>query len=108
MSAEQQARYADLVEAVLKEAQGAGESGIDPSDVARVIADAVEARRPRTRYLVGRDAKVMARLAGILPDRVVALAIISSSTSSRAVTPSGMSSAQPPLSERKIIRVFSN
>jgi hypothetical protein len=36
-----------------------------------VIADAVEARRPRTRYLVGRDAKVMARLVAVLPDRVV-------------------------------------
>jgi NAD(P)-dependent dehydrogenase (short-subunit alcohol dehydrogenase family) len=71
MSAEQQARYGALVAALLKQTEGVGETGIDPSEVARVIADAVEARRPRTRYLVGRDAKVMARLVAVLPDRVV-------------------------------------
>jgi hypothetical protein len=41
------------------------------------------------------------------PVRVVAFAIMSSSTSSFAVTPSGMSSAQAPLSERKMMTVFS-
>jgi NAD(P)-dependent dehydrogenase (short-subunit alcohol dehydrogenase family) len=71
MSEEQRARYADLLAAVFAQAEDAEETGIHPSEVARVIADAVEARRPRTRYLVGRDAKVMVRLAGMLPDRVV-------------------------------------
>jgi hypothetical protein len=36
-----------------------------------VIIGAVEARRPRTRYLIGRDAKLMARVARILPDRLL-------------------------------------
>ena len=71
LSAEQEIRYRDLMAAMLEWAESAGEDGIDPSEVARTIADAVEASRPRTRYLVGRDAKVMARLAGVLPDRVV-------------------------------------
>ena len=47
MSAEQQARYAGLLAAALERAEGAGEDGIDPSEVARVIADAVEASKPR-------------------------------------------------------------
>ena len=42
-----------------------------PEQVARVITSAVTARRPRTRYLVGRDARITARLAALLPDRVL-------------------------------------
>ena len=52
-------------------AQAASKDGIDPADAARTIADAIDAVRPRTRYLVGRDAKLMARIAAILPDRAV-------------------------------------
>jgi NAD(P)-dependent dehydrogenase (short-subunit alcohol dehydrogenase family) len=37
--------------------------------VAAVVAHALSARRPRTRYLVGFDAKVMALLHWLLPDR---------------------------------------
>jgi short-subunit dehydrogenase len=71
MSQEQLARYRDLVAAARKQAETLARHGIDPADAARVIADAIEARRPRTRYLVGRDAKLMARIARLLPDRVV-------------------------------------
>jgi NAD(P)-dependent dehydrogenase (short-subunit alcohol dehydrogenase family) len=38
---------------------------------AKVIAKAVTARKPRTRYTVGRDAAVITRLARILPDRTL-------------------------------------
>ena len=71
MSEAQQTRYRDLLAAVSKQAETLARSGIDPADAARVIADAVEARKPRVRYLVGRDAKLMARVAGVLPDRIV-------------------------------------
>jgi NAD(P)-dependent dehydrogenase (short-subunit alcohol dehydrogenase family) len=71
MSAPQRSRYGDLLAAVLKQAQSMQQGGIDPGDAARVIADAVDARKPRTRYLVGRDARIMARVAAVLPDRVV-------------------------------------
>ncbi len=93
MSAEQQARYGDLVAAMLEQAAGAGESGIEPSEVAQVIADAVEAGKPRTRYLVGRDAKVMARLAGVLPDRAVDRLIARNLGLGEPAEPSG----EPPL-----------
>jgi NAD(P)-dependent dehydrogenase (short-subunit alcohol dehydrogenase family) len=46
-------------------------SGIDPREVAEAIGTALTAKRPRARYLVGRDAKVRAPLAGVLPDRVM-------------------------------------
>jgi len=44
-------------------------NGVEPAAVAKVIANAIEARKPRTRYLVGRDAKFLARVHGLLSDR---------------------------------------
>jgi len=49
----------------------ARETGSEPSEVAEVIGEALTASRPRTRYLVGRDAKLRARMAKVLPDRVM-------------------------------------
>lgn len=71
MSAGQQARYGDLMAAVRKQAQELERNGIAPETAARVIVDAVEAGRPRARYLIGRDAKIMAAVARRLPDRAV-------------------------------------
>jgi hypothetical protein len=34
------------------------------------VAGSLTARRPRTRYLVGRDAKINARIRRLVPDRV--------------------------------------
>jgi NAD(P)-dependent dehydrogenase (short-subunit alcohol dehydrogenase family) len=47
------------------------ETGMPPQAVAEVIGKALTSDRPRTRYLVGGDAKVQARLAQLLPDRVM-------------------------------------
>lgn len=47
------------------------ERGIEPSEVAEVIGKALTASRPRTRYLVGTDAKVRAPMAKFLPDRLM-------------------------------------
>jgi NAD(P)-dependent dehydrogenase (short-subunit alcohol dehydrogenase family) len=68
---EQQARYRDVIAATRERAQTLERNGIDPADAARVIVDAIEAPKPHARYLVGRDAKIMARVATVLPDRVV-------------------------------------
>ncbi|HEY5976555.1 MAG TPA: SDR family oxidoreductase [Solirubrobacterales bacterium] len=52
------------------------ERGIPPEKVAKAIEHALAGRRPRTRYLVGLDAKVQARLRHVIPtralDRVIA------------------------------------
>jgi NAD(P)-dependent dehydrogenase (short-subunit alcohol dehydrogenase family) len=49
----------------------AEERGQPASDVAAVVAAALTAARPRTRYVVGRDARLRAAVARRLPDRLV-------------------------------------
>ena len=49
----------------------ATETGSEPREVAEAIGTALTATRPRTRYLVGRDAKLRARMAAVLPDRLM-------------------------------------
>jgi NAD(P)-dependent dehydrogenase (short-subunit alcohol dehydrogenase family) len=64
--------YGGLVEAVRAEsAKIDRERGMPPRAVAEVIGKALTARRPRTRYLVGRDAKLRATVAKWLPDRAM-------------------------------------
>jgi len=63
------ARYA-LVEVIRKAAQASARDGLPPSAVAEVVGEAMTADRPKTRYLVGREAKIRALLADVLPDRV--------------------------------------
>jgi NAD(P)-dependent dehydrogenase (short-subunit alcohol dehydrogenase family) len=46
-------------------------AGVDASVVAKVIGKALTVRRPRTRYLVGRDAILAATMAKFVPDRVI-------------------------------------
>ena len=43
--------------------------GIPPEKVAETIHTAISSEKPKHRYLVGRDAKIAARLKGTLPDR---------------------------------------
>jgi NAD(P)-dependent dehydrogenase (short-subunit alcohol dehydrogenase family) len=56
----------DRMEEVLTETAS---RGIAPEKVAKVIHEAIRSEKPRHRYLVGRDAKIAARLKGTLPDR---------------------------------------
>ena len=70
LSAEGQELYGESLartEEVLGQTAG---RGAPPEKVANVVAHALTARRPRTRYLVGADAKAMATLAKLLPDRL--------------------------------------
>jgi hypothetical protein len=46
-------------------------SGLEARVVARAIGTALTARRPRTRYMVGRDAKVRAAMTEVLADSVL-------------------------------------
>jgi NAD(P)-dependent dehydrogenase (short-subunit alcohol dehydrogenase family) len=47
------------------------ERGIEAREVAEAIGRALTAKRPRARYLVGRDAKLRAAAAAVLPDRLM-------------------------------------
>lgn len=71
MSVEQRQRYGDLVEAVIAQSAAFTRSGLPAERAGSVIAEAVTARRPRTRYTIGRDAAVLTRLARLLPDRTL-------------------------------------
>ena len=71
MTTDQHARYDDLVSAIHKQAQERQGDGIQPGQAAKVIANAVQARKPRTRYLVGGDAKLVMRLTSLLSDRAL-------------------------------------
>jgi NAD(P)-dependent dehydrogenase (short-subunit alcohol dehydrogenase family) len=64
--------YGALIRAIGKQtAKIATETGIEPREVAEAIGRAFTARRPRARYLVGRDAKMRAPAAAVLPARVM-------------------------------------
>ena len=69
MPAEVRRRYDDLIDAMLRHSERLARDGLPPEAVAEVVAGALTARRPRTRYVVGRDAKAQTLLARLLPDR---------------------------------------
>jgi hypothetical protein len=72
MPPEAERLYGRLIAGVRKQTERIErETGVPPQAVAEVIGKALTSDRPRTRYLVGTDAKVQARLAQLLPDRVM-------------------------------------
>jgi NAD(P)-dependent dehydrogenase (short-subunit alcohol dehydrogenase family) len=68
MSADAEQRYAKLIAAVTRAVEGLDREGLRPEAVAEVVGWAVTTRRPRARYVVGRDAKMQAIAARLLPD----------------------------------------
>jgi NAD(P)-dependent dehydrogenase (short-subunit alcohol dehydrogenase family) len=62
--------YGKPLAAVRRASRRLGERGIPPDRVASRIEHALTARRPRTRYLVGMDAKLQARAKMVVPARV--------------------------------------
>jgi NAD(P)-dependent dehydrogenase (short-subunit alcohol dehydrogenase family) len=68
--------YGAAIEKFKKVIEDTAERGIPPEKVAKAIAHALESSRPKTRYLVGLDAKLQARLKPLIPtrlfDRIVA------------------------------------
>jgi NAD(P)-dependent dehydrogenase (short-subunit alcohol dehydrogenase family) len=70
MTPEQSERYGRLVEAITAQASSAMESGLSADAAAKVIAQAVTARKPRTRYTIGREAALLPVLT-TLPDRML-------------------------------------
>ncbi|MBB1261437.1 SDR family oxidoreductase [Streptomyces alkaliterrae] len=71
MSPEHRDRYGPLIQAVMALTAAGTTGGSSAEDAARVIAKAVTARKPRTRYTVGRDAALLTRLSRVLPDRML-------------------------------------
>ena len=71
MPPEGQALYGRRLEAMMKTGEKTGNRGIEPVEVAEAIAHALTASRPKTRYLVGSDARAQAAMKWLLPDRVL-------------------------------------
>jgi NAD(P)-dependent dehydrogenase (short-subunit alcohol dehydrogenase family) len=61
--------YGEAMAAARKMAAAQGGRAIPPEKVARVVHQALTARRPRARYLVGPDARAMRALQAALPKR---------------------------------------
>lgn len=64
-------RYDKLVSSLRALAQRQGEEGLPPEAVARIVATALVTERPRTRYVIGRSARIQAAAARLLPGRAV-------------------------------------
>ncbi|MBH0176688.1 MAG: SDR family oxidoreductase [Nitrospira sp.] len=62
--------YADVIAGVRKVVAEAAKRAIAPDAVAQAVEQALTATRPKTRYLVGADAKFRALMVKFLPDRV--------------------------------------
>jgi NAD(P)-dependent dehydrogenase (short-subunit alcohol dehydrogenase family) len=63
--------YGEKIERFRRTVRKTAERGVDPEKVADRVEHALTSPRPRTRYLVGVDANIQARMRTLLPDRVV-------------------------------------
>jgi NAD(P)-dependent dehydrogenase (short-subunit alcohol dehydrogenase family) len=64
-------RYGDAIAAIDAFTHDAAKRGIPPDAVAKSVQHALTAKRPKTRYLVGRDARIQAAASTVLPDRML-------------------------------------
>jgi NAD(P)-dependent dehydrogenase (short-subunit alcohol dehydrogenase family) len=63
--------YGEAIPKVMELARKTAARAVSPDRVAAVVERALTASRPRTRYLVGIDARAQVALNGLLPDRAV-------------------------------------
>ena len=77
MPPEAEQLYGPMIAALRRETVKISEqTGIEPREVAEVIGRALTAKKPRTRYLVGREAKIRGAAARVMPDRMMDRAIV--------------------------------
>ena len=70
MSAQDLALYGGAIEAAGDAARRTGKRGISPDRAARTIEKALTTRRPKPRYLVGVDARLLVAMRAVLPTRL--------------------------------------
>ena len=71
LPAEAMQRYQHLNDGMARFTERGRSQGVEPIAVARAVEHALLAKRPRTRYLVGADARILATLRWLLPDRAL-------------------------------------
>jgi NAD(P)-dependent dehydrogenase (short-subunit alcohol dehydrogenase family) len=67
VTAEMRTHYGSLIDTIMQMAKEAPETGLPPEQVASTIVEALRARRPRTRYVIGREARITSALNRALP-----------------------------------------
>lgn len=75
MTADQLLRYGELIDAMSNLARSFDKDGVSAERAAKVIAKAATASRPRTRYTIGRDVAILARLSRVVSDRFLDRAV---------------------------------
>ena len=75
MTTDQLRRYGDLIAAMSSLARSFDTDGVPADRAAKVIANAATAPRPRTRYTIGRDAAILARMSRVASDRFLDRAV---------------------------------
>lgn len=68
---EARALYGKAIDGLIRYVEGIDGKGLPPLEVAKAVEHALTAPRPRTRYVVGRDAKAGIFFARFLPDRLL-------------------------------------
>ena len=63
--------YGERLDALLRLAEKTAAAGVPPEDVAKAVVHALTNDRPKTRYVVGRDAKAQLAAKAVLPDRAL-------------------------------------
>jgi NAD(P)-dependent dehydrogenase (short-subunit alcohol dehydrogenase family) len=71
MTPDQHTRYDELGRAFTAQAEGFARDGVSPEHAADVIAKAVTAQRPKTRYTIGRDGAVFTFMPRLVTDRML-------------------------------------
>jgi NAD(P)-dependent dehydrogenase (short-subunit alcohol dehydrogenase family) len=64
-------RYSSLIAFLRSSAEELRDGAAPPEEVAAAVHHALTAKRPRTRYAVGKDARIGVKLASLLPDRAL-------------------------------------
>jgi NAD(P)-dependent dehydrogenase (short-subunit alcohol dehydrogenase family) len=63
--------YAEELDRVEAASAKTAARGVPPERVADAVLEALTAKRPKTRYVVGTDAKIQAQIRRLLPDRLI-------------------------------------
>ena len=66
MDPEAERLYGPQMERMKEVTAETGERGIEPIEVAEVIAKVLADDDPKARYIIGRDAKIMAKVQGLV------------------------------------------
>ena len=70
LTPEEERLYGDRVARIAKVLEKVGARGVPPEKVAEAVVHALTAKRPKTRYLVGADARVTLLMRRLVPDRI--------------------------------------